>query len=395
MKKVHLLVIVILIALLVSACGSGNNNQAIPTVVLDGSTTSGSPTQSATPSVSSGDVTASGIVVPVQDAQLAFAMAGDIQKVNVAEGDLVKAGDVLAELDNTAVQAEVNQAERTVRELTSPAAIAAAEQAVANNQKTYEDAKKKVDSINNRHADNTTINYLKDQVTLAQNALDHARDVYKRTGGLSNVDPARAQSGTNLYNAQQAYNRALSNLDWYANPPSANDVALATADFDAASAALQEAKWYVSELKGETVPADATGEKLTQLQQARDTLDAAQNKLDHTRLVAPFAGVITAVNLVAGEYASPGLAVIAISDVVNLQVITTDLSERDVANVSVGQSTSVFVEALGKEVTGHVLTISNVADTLGGDVVYKTTIALDELPEGIRAGMSVTVQYQN
>jgi len=395
MKKVYLLLIVFVIALAASACGSGNNTQAIPTVVLDGGTTSGSPTQSVAPSVSSGDVTASGIVVPVQDAQLAFAMAGDIQKVNVAEGDLVKAGDVLAELDNTAVQAEVNQAERTVRELTSPAAIAAAEQAVANNQKTYEDAKKKVDSINNRHADNTTINYLKDQVTLAQNALDHARDVYKRTGGLSNVDPARAQSGTNLYNAQQAYNRALSNLDWYANPPSANDVALATADFDAASAALQEAKWYVSELKGETVPADATGEKLTQLQQARDTLDAAQNKLDHTRLVAPFAGVITAVNLVAGEYASPGQAVIAISDVVNLQVITTDLSERDVANVSVGQSTSVFVEALGKEVTGHVLTISNVADTLGGDVVYKTTIALDELPEGIRAGMSVTVQYQN
>lgn len=395
MKKVYLLVIVMLITLIASACGSGNNTQAIPTVVLDGGTTSGSPTQSAAPVVSSGgSVTASGTVVPIQDAQLAFAMAGDIQKVYVAEGDQVKAGDVLAELDNTAAQAEVNQAERTVRELTSPAAIAAAEQAVANAQKTYDDAKKKVDSINNRHADSATINYLKDQVTLAQNALDRARDIYKRTGGLSDVDPARAQSATNLYNAQQAYNRALSNLDWYANPPSANDVALATADFDAASAALQESKWYVSELKGESVPADATGAKLTQLQQARDALKAAQNRLDHTRLVSPFAGVITAVNLVAGEYASPGQPIIAISNVTNLQVITTDLSERDVANVSVGQSASVFVEALNKEVTGHVITISSVAETLGGDVVYKTTIALDELPEGIRAGMSVTVQYQ-
>src|SRR5512138_3740567 len=122
MKKVYLLVIVFIIALALSACGSGNNAQAIPTVVLDGGTTSGTPTQvAAAPVISSGGVTASGIVVPVQDAQLAFALAGDIKKVNVAEGDSVKAGDVLAELDNTAVQAEVNQAERTVRELTSPA----------------------------------------------------------------------------------------------------------------------------------------------------------------------------------------------------------------------------------------------------------------------------------
>jgi len=34
-----------------------------------------------------------------------------------------------------------------------------------------------------------------------------------------------------------------------------------------------------------------------------------------------------------------------------------------------------------------------VADTLGGDVIYKTTIALDSLPDGIRSGMSVTVNY--
>jgi hypothetical protein len=34
-----------------------------------------------------------------------------------------------------------------------------------------------------------------------------------------------------------------------------------------------------------------------------------------------------------------------------------------------------------------------VADTLGGDVVYKTTIEIDSPPDGLRAGMSVDVQY--
>lgn len=394
MKKV-LLIFSIITTLMLAACGPASTPEAIPTINLDQGSSNTTVTRSAPQGFSGNGVTASGVVQPLREAQLSFALAGSVKKVYVAEGDQVKVGDLLAELDNTSVQLEADQAERTLREMTSDAAVAAAEQDVANDQKTYEDAKKKVDSINNRHADNVTINYLKDQVTLAQNALDRAREAYKKTARLSAVDPARAQAATNLYNAQQDYNRALGNLNWYANPPSANDVALANADLDAASAALQEAQWYLSELKGESVPSDATGEQLAQLQQARANLQAAQDKLDHTRLHASIAGAVTAVNIVTGEYVLPGQAIIEISDVTDLQVVTTDLSERDVPNISVGQNVRVLVEPLNTEINGHVVSISPVADTLGGDVVYKTTIALDQLPEGIRAGMSVTVQYES
>jgi len=388
------LIISIAAALMLAACGTASTPTAIPTVILDSGSANNTVTQSS-PQASSGDVTASGIVQPLQDTQLAFALAGTVQKVYVMEGDQVKAGDILAELDNASIQSEVDQAQRTLREMTSAAAIATAEQDLANDQKTYDDAKKKVDSINNRHADNVTINYLKDQVTLAQQTLDRARDAYKRTARLSSVDPVRAQAATNLYNAQQAYNMALSNLNWYANPPSANDVALATADLDSATAALQEAKWYLSELKGESISADATGAQLAQLQQTRADLQAAQDKLEHTRLQSPISGAVTTLKIVAGEYVTPGQTIVAVSNVTNLQVVTTDLSERDVPKVSVGQSVKVLVEPLNTEIDGHVIFISPVADTLGGDVVYKTTIALDNLPEGIRAGMSVTVQYES
>ena len=392
--KFKLLLVLLLFAL--TACGSGNASTAIPTVVLDGNTVNGSSTQSAAPSVASsnGDVTASGTVISAQDVQLAFALTGNVKKVYVAEGDQVQAGELLAELDNVLVQIEVDQAQRTVRELTSPAAIAAAEQAVATAQTAFKDAKDKADSYKYRRGDSETIDYYKAQLVLAQKALDSAKDRYNQTKSFSSADPIRATATTNLYNAQKAYNTALANLNWFTDPPSENDVALAKASFDAASAALQEAQWYVSELKGETIPADATGTKLAQLQQARDGLKAAQAKLENTHLLAPFSGTITTLNIVAGEYVVPGQALIAISDVTNLQVVTTDLSERDIADVSVGQNVSVFVEALNAEISGQVLSISAVADTLGGDVVYKTTITLNELPEGIRAGMSVTVQYQ-
>jgi hypothetical protein len=37
--------------------------------------------------------------------------------------------------------------------------------------------------------------------------------------------------------------------------------------------------------------------------------------------------------------------------------------------------------------------ISALADRLGGDVIYKTTIELDTRPDGLRAGMSVEVTF--
>lgn len=378
--------------LLLSACSGASTPTAIPTVVLDsGNQNKATPVSNSDNNDNGGAIVASAVIVPVQEAQLAFSLPGSIKKVYVAAGDPVKAGDVLAELENDSIKLEVEAAQRTVRELTSAAAIAAAEQAVANAQKTYDDAKKKVDSIQNRHADNVTINYLEDQVTLAQDALDRARDAYKQTGGRSDRDPLRARAATNLYNAQKAYNAALGNLNWYANPPSANDVALANADFDAASAALQEAQWYLSELKGESIPADATGMQLAQLQQARASLQAAQDQLEHTQLRSSISGVVTTVDIVAGEYVIPGQVLIAISDVNNLQVKTTDLSERDITKVQIGDPARIMVDALSQEYEGEVLGISPVANTLGGDVVYEVTIAFTEQPDGLLGGMSAEV----
>lgn len=390
MKKVYWILIP---ALLLTACAANATPTSIPTLVLDGNSNSSAPTQNTFQS-SNGSVVASGIVVPAREAQLAFALAGTVIKVNVTSGDSVKTGDVLAELDSSAARLDVEQAQRALRELTSPAAIAAAEQAVVNAQIASDEAKKKVDSYQNRHATQATLDYLEAQLVLAQKALDQAQQAYNRTTGLSSADPARANATTNLYNAQQAYNRAQGNLNWYTNPPSENDVALANADLDSASAVLQEAQWYVAALKSEDIPTEATGAQLARLQQARDTLQASQDRLALMQLRSPISGVVTVVNVVAGEYALPGQVLVSVNDVENLQVVTTDLSERDVPKVSIGQTVNVLVEALNAEITGHVVLISPVADTLGGDVIYKTTIALDALPEGIRSGMSVTVQFE-
>ena len=122
-------------------------------------------------------------------------------------------------------------------------------------------------------------------------------------------------------------------------------------------------------------------------------MDAAQSALEDIELRAPFDGTVTALNVHPSEWVTPGEAVLVLVDLQVLHVETTDLSERDVPEIEVGQPVTVVIKALSQDVTGQVSEISPLADSLGGDVVYKTTIKLDSQPAGLRAGMSVDVQF--
>jgi multidrug resistance efflux pump len=256
------------------------------------------------------------------------------------------------------------------------------------------DAQDDSDSLFFPRASDTMIDNTQGQIDLAKQQLARATDAYRPLSRLPDGDSRRAAALVAMTNAQLNLNRLISQYNWFAGAPTDIDAAIVQANLDTAKAALQEAQWYLSAVKGQQIPADATGSKLAQLQQARDDLAAARERFDATRLVAPIGGTVITLNGLAGEIASPAAIFIVISDVDKLQIETTDLSERDVPNVQVGQSVTVTIKALNQNVTGHVALISPVADTLGGDVVYKTTIDLDTIPPGLRAGMSVDVQFE-
>jgi HlyD family secretion protein len=389
MKTKVLVCLLVLFAL--TACSSKSNTPVatLPTVVLD----SGDSTSSA-PLTSSGGVTASGMVVPDYEAQLAFTLGGNVKLVNVALGDQVEAGQVLAELDNAAAQMQLNQAERTLREMTSPAAIAAAAQAVATAQQDLEDAQNSSDSIIYPRASDELIKNTQGEIDLAKQQVARAADAYRQVARLPDGNPKKATALVAMTDAQLHLNSLIAKYNWYTGTPSDIDAAKAQADKDAAKAALQEAQWFLSALKGEQIPDDATGSSLAALEQAKDNLRAAQENLDATRLISPISGTVAVIEVIPGDYAPPGRILAVVIDTTKLHVETTDLSERDVSKVQVGQQVTVFVKATNEEITGRVTAISPLADTLGGDVVYKTTIQLDSLPEGLLAGMSVDVQFE-
>jgi len=144
------------------------------------------------------------------------------------------------------------------------------------------------------------------------------------------------------------------------------------------------------------------GTDVVHLETAQAEADRAQALVDSAKatlaaqsnLVAPFDGTIVAVDISPAETVVPGRVVVTLGDFSELQVETTDLSERYVPQVQVGQSATIFIEALSQEYSGKVLDISRISSTIGGDVVFKVTIGLDQQPQGLLWGMSADVKIE-
>ena len=146
-------------------------------------------------------------------------------------------------------------------------------------------------------------------------------------------------------------------------------------------------RWYA-------IPREVYEKALSKADQSKASWDTALANLSQSTLSAPFDGTVVNIAIIPGEMTQVNQVVITLADLQSLQVTTTDLSERDIVRVKVGQSATVFIEALDTYITGRVIRISPIAATVGGDVVYPVTIELDELPNGLLWGMSAEVEIQ-
>ena len=173
------------------------------------------------------------------------------------------------------------------------------------------------------------------------------------------------------------------------------DTTLLEAKVKEAEANLAVAQVQVNYLK-------RVGTDEVHLESAQAEADRAQALLDsanttlatQSTLVAPFDGTVVSVDISPAETVVPGRVVITMGDLSRFQVETEDLSERDVPRVQIGQSATVFVESLGEELPGKVIDISRISSTVGGDVVFKVTIDLDQQPQGLLWGMSTDVNIE-
>jgi membrane fusion protein (multidrug efflux system) len=130
------------------------------------------------------------------------------------------------------------------------------------------------------------------------------------------------------------------------------------------------------------------------VQQAQAALEVAQASLTQSTLVAPYEAIVASVNVVPGEYVQQNQVVVTLATLNNLQLETTDLSERDIASVKIGAPVNISVEASNENISGKVVGISPMASTVGGDIVFKVTIAFDKQPENLLWGMTAEVTIE-
>jgi HlyD family secretion protein len=292
-------------------------------------------------------VTASGEIRPETYVNVGANAMGRITKLYVEEGQKVKKGQILAQLENVQSEADVNamKAQIASNETDAIAASAALKTALAqSNSSTADLARAKLDYERAQ-------SLLKDQL-IAKQDFDTKKAAYEVAEAVAAKDKAT--------------------------------VAQARAQLDSAQGHISQSK--------------------AQLTRVNDILSK-------TLYTAPFNGTVTNLPVHQGETVvmgiqnSPGSTLMTVSD---MSVITAEVhvDETDIVNVAIGQPAEVTIDAIpGKTFPGKVTEIGDNAIVRSTGVSseqsatssqeakdFKVVVTLDSPPDNLRPGLSATAK---
>ncbi|HET9319694.1 MAG TPA: efflux RND transporter periplasmic adaptor subunit [Bryobacteraceae bacterium] len=306
-------------------------------------------------------VTASGEVKPRKYINIGANATGELTEIPVKEGDHVRKGQLLARIENTQPEADVN-AQRA--SLSSTEADAAAAEAGV---KSFDD----------------NLLTMQAGVDRTKADLEKARLDFKR--------------GEELYQAKL----------------------IPKQDYDQRQAAYASAQASLSEAQARLTQAKA------QREQAKSQLYSSQRKVAQLHAMvarasdvlkkydsfAPLAGVVTNLPVRVGETVLPGLPNLpgtTIMTIADMSLITAEVKvdETDIVSVKMDQAADVTIDAIpNKTFKGHVIEIGNTAIVRSTGVAasqsttssqeakdFKVVVALDNPPDDIRPGLSCTAK---
>jgi HlyD family secretion protein len=279
-------------------------------------------------------VTASGEIVATRFADIGSSVMGRVVALNVAEGDRVRAGQVLARIDPVQARSDNQAAAEQVKaleaeELAARQQVQSATAAVAQAEARSREARQVL-----------------------------ARSTQLRTGGLipqSDFDTAQAAADA-----------------------TAAQVTAANADLDRARQVL-----------------GAAGRRVAQ---ARAGVTRTQDILSKTEIAAPIDGVVSRLQVRLGEMVvigiqnQPGTTLMTVSDLSNIDA-EIKVAEADVLRVSLGQRARVTLEAVpGREFSGRVVQVGASALPVGGTAAaareFRVVVRLDAPDPGLRPGLT-------
>lgn len=124
-------------------------------------------------------------------------------------------------------------------------------------------------------------------------------------------------------------------------------------------------------------------------QLTQDQLNENIEKLSDDRLYIPHGGILSQLNVKAGQNITGGMLIGSIVDHKD-QEITLDVDELDIPKIKVGQNVDIRVDALPDDTfSGAVRKIGELGTTSGGMTTYPVTISIN-FDDKIRIGMSAS-----
>jgi len=385
--------------------------------------------QAITGLVGSGSIEAEKIAITTE-------IGGRIVAVKVAEGDEVKAGQVLVTIDPANLLAQQTQLEAVVATAKAnllavsapprPENVAAAEAQLAQAQAARDGAsttwKTAQALVANPHELQSRISQAQARVTDAQKGLEMAQVTLKKAQIQAEVAGRNQSTHAALVQndvAQQQLRAAQVGLKM-------NEVALNGAkqqvdllvqlrdhplqlisQANAAKAAWQQAAAAMQVAEANLVVAKAgpTQEDIAvaqaQVAEAEAGLAAVQVQLDKLILTAPCAGLIRHKAINPGELAAPGATLLELSDIETVDV-TVYIPETQIGQVKVGQAAQVYVDGYPNEVfAGRVTFIAAEAEFTPKNVqtqeervnlVFGVKITVNNPDHRLKPGMPADVE---
>jgi HlyD family secretion protein len=350
--------------------------------------------------------------VEATEVDMSFRLPGHVERLYVDEGDMVKKGDVIAELDQEILKARYTQAWALVRELEIRQAslltaidlkerLLEAEIRRAQAGRTAADARYQSLKSGSREQ----------EIAEAAAAVDRARyewqnrkreaERLKQPHEAGIISPSSYDAAvTAAEAARAAYLAASERYKLVKEGPRSELVLEGKAHLEGSDAALQAAEAGRKEIEKLKLDLKALE---AQTDQARAQLAMASDDLNKSRIYAPFEGFVTVKDVEEREYVQPGSPVVTIARLDEVWV-KTYVPETQLGMVRLGQEAEVISDTFpGKRYPGRVTFISPSAEFTPKNVqtkeervklVFRIKVTLKNPGYELKPGLPVDVMLK-
>jgi RND family efflux transporter MFP subunit len=343
-----------------------------------------------------------GTLIASDEVSLAFKTSGEVTELNVAVGDKVNAGDILAKVDDNEARIAYTQAKRSLNELTSLSAIASAQSTIATAMTDLSDAQSHLMYVISPQVYNAEL-----QLAAKEQAVKDAQAVVDANSSSTEAKAKLQTSQDELKSAQEKLKKTqyyyettyvpetftetqcsgagpTRNCKESTYKPTEATVLEARAAVTAAQATLNEAQYLYNILTGGEVPEDATGSGLTEIENAKLAVETAKANLEGASIVSPIPGTVMSIDVSVGDTVNSGTVVITVANL-EKPYLEIYLDESDWANIQVGYETEVTFDILpDKTFSGIVTEVDPGLYSSGNSSVVKALVKIDNVSDSIK-----------